>query len=272
MNVRADYVEWPKLISWQGQKNYMNKGHHVTEIMPAQLVLESLETGRTKTDTKKVFTVMIQVWRSGVCCVTKASWVKPASTITLASPTLSQNLFISALFARKSSAMNKVLRGIKAQVAVTLKLMKTEPVLNVNYVSKLFLEKMPWPHIRQKFTVFTQSTSAKLKKSSVKMMEVWSAAHVAKNSLETMPEKKMKTHAVNKCKSAVEVHQCEECGKPFGQLADLKTHIKMKHKKEYSIHSCKYCDFLSDYKADSLINTDMKRHIRTCHPTIWNNN
>ena len=82
---------------------------------------------------------------------------------------------------------------------------------------------------------------------------------------------KMKTHVVNKCKSAVGVQQCEECGKPFGLLADLKTHIKMKHKKEYSIHSCKYCDFLSDYKAESLINTDMKRHIRTCHPTISNN-
>ena len=70
----------------------------------------------------------------------------------------------------------------------------------------------------------------------------------------------MKTHVVNKCRSAVGVQQCEECGKPFGLLADLKKHIKIKHRNEYSMHSCKYCDFSSVYKGH------LKRHMKRCHP------
>ena len=59
----------------------------------------------------------------------------------------------------------------------------------------------------------------------------------------------MKTHVVNKCRSAVGVQQCEECGKPFGLLADLKKHIKIKHRYEYSMHSCKYVIFRQSTRA-----------------------
>ena len=182
MNVGEGYVGWPKLIFWPGQKNYTNKGLHVTLIMSAPLVLESLETGKIKTGTKKVFTIMIQMCSSSVQCVRKASWVKPVSTITLRSPTRRNPLGWNASCARKPSAMNRVSRGMNAQVAVTSWVTKTESFQGVNYAAKLFQEKITWLYIRQKFMVFTTFSLTKLKKSSVKMMEVWNATHVANNS------------------------------------------------------------------------------------------
>ena len=40
--------------------------------------------------------------------------------------------------------------------------------------------------------------------------------------------KDMKTHLVNKCEKPVTIHQCEECGKPFQNIASLKKHTKLR--------------------------------------------
>ena len=230
----------------------------MTLIMSAPLVLESLETGKIKTGTKGVFTDDTSVHFK--CSLCETSYMSKTSLnyhIDVAhsvKPTLKCPL-CKKIFSHEQSLKRHKRTGLcyimsdKNRIYPACKLcdkrFRRKDSLTVHKAKVHGLFNIKFDKAEEEF----RQDDGSLKCSTC------GEQFEGDDAIEDM-----KTHVVNKCKSAVAVHQCEECGKPFGSIGNLKMHIKMKHRNEYSMHSCKYCDFSSAYKSH------LKRHMKRCHP------